>query len=657
MPAACRSSSRAPSRPLSASLQVWRLRPLCPSFRSRAGWAPCRCSTAMSPPTRCCRCTEAFRCARSSPTRRWRRPTRRPRRGGWHACRRLLMPDAAALNAGHAFALVLVDELVRHGVTDAVLAPGSRSTPVALALAGDTRIRLHVRIDERSAAYVALGLARTSGRPVPVLCTSGTATAHFHGAAMEADQSRVALLLLTADRPPELRGVGANQTVDQAGLSGTPVRWSADVGVPETRAESVRYWRSRVTRAVATARGCSGGPSGPVHLNIPLREPLTPVDDGVGFPWPLDGRGDGEPWTTVARAVDELPAALRERIAASERGVLVAGDGLSPADADSLVRFAADSGWPLIAEPHSNARRGSALRAVDALLSAERFVADHRPDLVVVAGRAGLTRPLLGWLAGQPYVVLDRDGTWADPTRSATAVYRATPAAIEGCTAKAATDWADGWQQAARAAGQAIDDVLEGSEVLSEPRVARDVAALVPAGGALVVASSMPTRDLDLTMRPRDDLHIVANRGVSGIDGFVSTAVGVALAHDRPTVAIAGDLSLLHDVNGLLADPRPDLTIVVINNDGGGIFSLLPQATGDDGATFERLFGTPHGVDLARLSAAYGVGHRHVRTAEDLVTELNARTSGIRLLEVRTDLDGNAELHRRLREVAGAALR
>src|SRR3954462_14785284 len=313
------------------------------------------------------------------------------------------MPEPVARNAGHAFALVLVDELVRHGVTDAVLAPGSRSPPVALALAGDTRIRLHVRIDERSAAYVALGLARTSGRPVPVLCTSGTATAHFHGAAMEADQSRVPLLLLTADRPPELRGVGANQTVDQAGLYGTTVRWSVDVGVPETRAESVRYWRSLVSRAVATATGCSGGPSGPVHLNLPLREPLTPVDDGVGFPWPLDGRSEGEPWTAAARADADLPAALQQRIAASERGVVVAGDGLSPADVEGVVRFTRDSGWPLIAEPHSNARRGDALRAVDALLSDETFVAGHRPDLVVVAGRAGVARPVLRLAAHQPH--------------------------------------------------------------------------------------------------------------------------------------------------------------------------------------------------------------------------------------------------------------
>src|SRR4051794_3565048 len=563
----------------------------------------------MSLQTRCCPCTECCRCARSHPTPRWSQRTTRPPRGGWPACRRQPMPEQVARNAGHAFAIVLVDELVRHGVTDAVLAPGSRSTPVALALAGDTRIRLHVRIDERSAAYVALGIARTTGRPVPVLCTSGTAAAHFHGAVLEADQSRVPLLVLTADRPPELRGVGANQTIDQIGLYGPAARWSVDVGVPEARPDSVRYWRSLVSHAVARATGGAGQPAGPVHLNLPLREPLTPDDDGVGFSWSLDGRADGAPWTAVARGPDELPGEIRALVEGARRGVVVAGDGLTGDDVNGVLRFAADSGWPLIAEPHSNARRGPALRAVDTLLGDEEFVATHRPDLVVVAGRAGLTRPYLGWIAGQRHLVIDRDGTWSDPTRSTSTVVRAAPVALAACAAKCDADWATGWSRAAENAASAIDALLDADEVLSEPRVARDVAARVPTGSALVVASSMPIRDLDLTMRPRDDLRVIANRGVSGIDGFVSTAVGVALAHHGPVVALAGDLSLLHDVNGLLCDPRPDLTLVVVNNNGGGIFSLLPQASGDDAATFERLFGTPHGLDIGRVASAYDVAH------------------------------------------------
>jgi 2-succinyl-5-enolpyruvyl-6-hydroxy-3-cyclohexene-1-carboxylate synthase len=566
--------------------------------------------------------------------------------------------EGGARNAGHAFAIVVVDELARHGVTDAVIAPGSRSTPVALAFAEDARIRLHVRIDERSASFLALGLARTSGRPVPVLCTSGTATAHFHAAVLEADQSRVPLLVLTADRPPELRGVGANQTVDQTGLFGSAVRWSVDVGVPESRADAVQYWRSLLSRTVATLLGAGAGPAGPVHLNLPLREPLTPVDDGTGFPYSLDGRPDGRAWTTSARPAAPPSAALLNRLSAARRGVVVAGDGLSAAAAGGLVAFAERNGWPLIAEPQSNARRGpAALRATDGVLRSPQFVQHHSPDLVLVAGRVGLSRALLGWLTSVPHVVVDADGAWWDPTRTARSVERCDAAALASVVAdEPHPHWSDGWRTAAEAAAQAVDTVLDETDSLTEPRVARDVATAVPDGSALVVASSMPIRDLDLTMRPRTGLRVVANRGVSGIDGFVSTAQGVALAHDGPTYGLAGDLSLLHDVNGFLGGDQPDLTLVVVNNDGGGIFSLLPPATSGDAETFERLFGTPHGVDLERLAAAYGVAHLRVDAATDLASVMKETPAGVRIVEVRTDRSANAALHVRLRETADAAV-
>jgi 2-succinyl-5-enolpyruvyl-6-hydroxy-3-cyclohexene-1-carboxylate synthase len=553
-----------------------------------------------------------------------------------------------ARNAGQAFAIVLVDELVRHGVTDAVLAPGSRSTPVALALHDHPGIRLHVRIDERSASFLALGLARGSGRLVPVLATSGTAVAHFHAAALEADQSRIPLLLLTADRPPELRGVGANQTVDQVGLYGSAVRWSCDVGVPEPRAESVRYWRSLTSRALAVASGDSGGPAGPVHLNLPLREPLVPVDDGVGFPFPLEGRADGAPWTSSSRAAGAIPDDVRRRLSAAQRGVVVAGGGLDAPAGAAVASFAERNRWPLIAEPHSNARRGpAALRCTDALLRHSGFVGAHAPDLVVVAGRAGLTRPLLAWLAGTPHLVLDADGAWWDPTRTAVEVVRCDVAGLASVDAAAETGWLDAWTDAADRAGKAVDAMLDESPTLTEPLVARDVVALAPDGAVLVVASSMPIRDLDLTMRPRQGVRIVANRGVSGIDGFVSTALGVALTHDGPAFALAGDLSLLHDVNGFAADDRPDLTFVVVNNDGGGIFSTLPQGHGDP-VTFERLFGTPHGVDLRSLCAAYDVAHEVVDTAAELADTLAKPARDVRVVEVRTDRAANADLHARL---------
>ena len=562
----------------------------------------------------------------------------------------------AARNAGHAFALVLVDELTRHGVTDAVLAPGSRSTPVALALHDHPTVRLHVRIDERSASFLALGLARASGRPVPVLCTSGTAAAHFHAAALEADQSRVPLLLLTADRPPELRGVGANQTIDQVGVYGSAVRWSCDVGVPEPRADSVRYWRSLVSRAVAVARGRSGGPAGPVHLNLPLRDPLTPVDDGVGFPFALDGRPDGAPWTASSRAPTGPSAELAARFAGVRRGIVVAGDGLDAGAAAAVAAFATRNRWPLLAEPHSNARRGpAALRCVDALLRSA-FAAGHPADLAVVAGRAGLTRPMLAWLASTPHVVVDADGAWWDPTRAATAVVRCDVGTLADVDAPADSEWLPAWSDAATRAAAAVDAVLDESATLTEPRVARDVAGLVPGGAALVVGSSMPIRDLDLTMRPRDDVRVVANRGVSGIDGFVSTAMGVALVHDGPTFALAGDVSLLHDSNGLVADDRPALTFVVVNNDGGGIFSMLPQGAGER-TTFERLFGTPHAVDVHALCSAYDVTHETASTAAELADALAKPARDVRIVEVRTDRAANAALHERLTAAADAAIR
>ena len=552
---------------------------------------------------------------------------------------------------------MLVDELVRHGVTDIVLAPGSRSTPLALAAAADDRLRLQVRIDERSAAFLAIGLIRGSGRPVPVVCTSGTAAAHFHAAVLEADLSRLPLLVLTADRPPELRGVGANQTIDQVSLYGTAVRWSCDVGVPESRLESVRYWRSLVSRAVGTARGASGGPAGPVHLNLPLREPLLAENDGVGFPYPLDGRSARAPWTGSDRAATRAPADLARAVEQSTRGMLVAGDGLVGADVTALVEFAARSGWPVIAEPHSNARQPSvAVIGTDALLRDEAFTARHAPDLVLVAGRVGLSRALLGWLGGQRHLVVDRDGGWWDPGRAAAAIYRCDVTALAELTGRAVSDWSAGWRGAGELVAEAIDGVLDATDDLTEPRAARDISAGLPDGAALVAASSMPIRDLDLTMRPRTGLTVVANRGVSGIDGFVSTAQGLALARSGPTWALAGDLSLLHDVNGLAGDRPPDVTFVVLNNNGGGIFSLLPQAGAVDPTVFERLFGTPHHVDIASLATAFGVGYARADTADVLATELDQSPKGLRIVEVVTDRAANAALHDRLRQAAAAAV-
>ena len=565
-------------------------------------------------------------------------------------------------DAGQAFAFVAVDELVRHGVTDAVLAPGSRSTPLAMAFADDERIRLHVRIDERSASFTAVGLARATGRVVPVLCTSGTAAAHFHAAVLECDAARVPLMVLTADRPPELRGTGANQTIDQLKLYGGAVRHFAEVGVPESRPDAVAYWRASISAAVAAAAGVLG-PAGPVHLNLALREPLVPTADGPGFPYSLEGRPDGRPWSAGMAAARPLPEDVHRRIEAARRAVVLAGDLPHRAEGQLVAEFAADHGWPLIAEPHSNARRGpAAVVGADALVRNPHFTAEHVPDLVVVCGRLGLSRAVLGWLAATPaeVIVIDPYGGWWDPTRSATTVVAADLSSLGPSTSAAAGEpadhgWLSDWVAAGRAVAAAVDAELDGVGTLTEPRLARELAAGLPDGAQLVVASSMPIRDLDLTMRPRDGLHVLANRGVSGIDGFVSTAVGAALGHDGPTWALAGDLSLLHDVNGLLADPLPDLTLVVVNNDGGGIFSLLPQAAAGL-ASFERIFGTPHGVDLAQVVTGYAGNHQLLTDVEELTEAVAAPPKGVRVLEVRTERDANAELHRRLTAAADEAV-
>ncbi len=550
------------------------------------------------------------------------------------------------MNPATLFAEVLVDELVRNGLAEAVLAPGSRSAPVAMALAADDRLRLHVRIDERSAAFLALGLAKAGGRPAIVLCTSGTAAANLHPAVVEAHEARVPLIVLTADRPPELRGTGANQTIDQIKLYGSAVRWFCEVGAPDVPAND--YWRSLACRAWAEAAGLTGGPPGPVHLNLAFREPLIPDGDEQ----PPDGRPDGQPWTAVSPPLRKPAptdvAWLADAADRVERGLVVLGD--SDHDLTALVDLARAARWPVIAEPSSNARMGDEVISTASLLLADdAFAQRQRPDLVLCAGRVGLSRPVLGLLARAPELVrIDPYGGWLDPTRTTSRLVVADPGRLDVAASRQRSPWQDAWCEAEQAARAALDALLDAHDLPSEPRTARDLASAIPDGGLLVVSSSMPIRDLDLTMRPRAGLRILANRGASGIDGVVSTAVGAALAHDGPAFALLGDLALLHDQNGLLTgpEPPPDLVILVANNDGGGIFSLLPQAGAE---TFERVFGTPHGTDLAHVAAAVGCAYTRVERAADLVPAVES-SSGRTLVEVRTDRAENAALHQRMRE-------
>ncbi|MEU8147679.1 2-succinyl-5-enolpyruvyl-6-hydroxy-3-cyclohexene-1-carboxylic-acid synthase [Nonomuraea sp. NPDC048901] len=548
------------------------------------------------------------------------------------------------MNPATALATVLVDELVRCGLTDVVIAPGSRSAPLALALHAESRVRLHVRIDERSASFLALGLARRAERPVALICSSGTAAANFHPAVVEASESGVPLLVLTADRPPELRGTGANQTIDQIKLYSSAVRWFAEVGVPEDRPGQVAYWRSLACRAYQRAAGPAA--PGPVHLNLAFREPLIP-DGDTSWCESLDGDANG-PW--VRARVAPPPIALH--IPPTRRGVLVVGDGA--ANVRRYVAAAGMAGWPVVSEPNGGGRYGDhAVSTYHYLLGTPEFADAHRPDVVVTLGRPGLSRPLLSWLrrAGEHIVVATDLDRWPDPTRSATQVAQA----VEIPVASGDDTWLHAWRQADQAARSAIDEVLDASGT-SEPRLARDLVDAMPNGALLFCGSSMPIRDLDQAMRPRRGLRLLANRGASGIDGLVSSAMGAALAHNGPSYALMGDLSFLHDQNGLILgprEPRPDLCLVVVNNDGGGIFSLLPQAAVRD--PFERVFGTPHGVDLGYVAASTGTPYQLVEDLSDLPKAL--RGEGPRLVEVRTDREANAVVHARLREAAHAAVR
>ncbi|WP_242909848.1 2-succinyl-5-enolpyruvyl-6-hydroxy-3-cyclohexene-1-carboxylic-acid synthase [Actinomadura terrae] len=551
------------------------------------------------------------------------------------------------MNPATALATVLVDELLRCGMTDAVLAPGSRSAPLALALhaaeeAG--RVRLHVRIDERSASFLGLGMAKRAGRPVALVCTSGTAAANFHPAVIEAHESGVPLLVITADRPPELRDTGANQTIDQVKLYGTAARWSTEVGVPENRPGMVAYWRSLVSRAWGLAQAPVPGP---VHLNAAFREPLIPDGDET---WcePLDGDATGA-WTKVRAAT---PGSVLH-VPPTRRGVLVVGDGA--VNVKRYVAAASMAGWPVLAEPNGNARYGDhALSSHHFLLGVPEFVERHRPEVVVTLGKPGLSRPLLSLLRrAEEHIVLAPDlAHWPDPVRSATQV----APEVEIPVVSGDDAWLKSWRGADLAAAAAVDGVLDAVPEVSEPRLARDLVAALPGGSLLFTAASMPIRDLNQVMRPRRGIRVMANRGASGIDGLVSTAMGAALLHSGRSYALLGDLAFLHDQNGLIVGPqdrRPDLAIVVVNNQGGGIFSLLPQA-GLRGP-FERVFGTPHQVDLEAVAAAHGVPYRRLEVAADLPKAIVGE--GLRIVEARTDREVNAALHGRMRQAAHAAVR
>jgi len=565
---------------------------------------------------------------------------------------------APPANPSTAMARAVLDELVRCGVREVVLSPGSRSAALAFAAHAadaDRELRLHVRVDERTAAFLALGLAKSSHRPVAVVTTSGTAVANLHPAVLEASHAGVPLVVLSADRPAALRGTNANQTTDQVKMFGDAVRLFADVPPPFTGAsepQQVAAWRSLTARAVAVGLGRAGtGSAGPVHLNLQLTEPLVP-DTATGWTAPVDGRPGGAPWT-VAEAPDRPEPA---QIELGPRTVVVAGD-----DAGPPARILAEAaGWPLLAEPTSGARTGeNALRTYRLLLADEDLAG--RIERVVVHGHPTLSRPVTRLLSRGDVEVVAVAGAagWTDPGHRAHRVVDRLRLADADPGAGATRDpkWLQRWRERDAETSRRLDALLDARHDLTAHHVARAVSAALPARGMLFVGASNPIRDLDLTAARYavgERRLVIANRGLAGIDGTLSSAVGAALGRPDTSRALAlvGDVTFLHDATGLVLgpdEPRPDLTVVVVNDDGGSIFALLEQGAPSYSRSFDRIFGTPHGVDLASLCAATGTSHRRVRTEAELHDALAAPREGIGVVEAVVRRDDRRELDAAIR--------
>ncbi len=562
------------------------------------------------------------------------------------------------------FCATVVDEWVRSGLADAVICPGSRSTPLALALAERPEVRCHVRLDERGAGFFAVGLGLATGRPAPVVTTSGTAAVELHPSVVEAHHARVPLLACTADRPPSLHHVGAPQTIDQTALFGPAVRWFCDPGPPS--AASAGTWRALAARAWAEATSGPDGP-GPVHLNLAFDEPLCAEPGSLP-----EGRPGGGPRYG--------PAADRRLVDPGEvagwparRGVVVAGarcGGPIP-----VLGLAAHLGWPVLADPRSGCRtlHPCVVGAADLLARSEPLRRELLPEVVLLLGDPWTSKAVAQMVAeasaaGAEVVAVDPWWRWVDPDRVVTAVHRADPGPwLEAAAGIVSGDgdggWLEAWQAAERAAQRAVDEVLAAEAALTEPAVARTVPGALPAGSVVVAASSMPVRDLEWFAPPRaDPPRVLSNRGANGIDGVGATAQGVAAAGVGPVVGLLGDLAFLHDASSLVrpaaSPPGASCTLVVVDNGGGGIFSFLPQAGALEPDRFEQLFGTPQAADVASVARGFGLCVTEADTPAGLAEALAATVGTQPLAVVRASVvprADNVAVHERLAAAVAAA--
>ena len=555
------------------------------------------------------------------------------------------------------FCATLVDEWVRLGVAHAVVSPGSRSTPMAIALASNSKIALHVFHDERSASFAALGIGLQSGTPAVLLCTSGTAAAQFFAAVIEANYAHVPLLVCTADRPPELQGVGAPQTINQTNLYGTFVRKFIDVGLADDAKSS--KWRTIARDAFSATVGVNRGPC---HVNLPFREPLV----GVAGSLPV-----ADSHSPVRMSADVATASERKKLSLAlraERGIIIAGNGID--QPRFILELAAKLKWPVVADPRSNCRvapessHGAMVSScADVVLRHQPSAESLKPTVVLRIGDPPVSKVVNQWLAqcGAEQIAVTQQPSLVDPDKVVTThiVGSFNELFMEmsrGADSRSETEWIGAWKRCEKNARTALDEELSKQTQLTEPLCAVTVSEAIAAGTNLVVSSSMPVRDLEWFAPPRDGVRVFSNRGVNGIDGVVSTAVGVALSSKSPTALLIGDIAMLHDSNGLLNLIRRDaqLKIIVIDNEGGGIFSFLPQAQAMEGDQFEQLFGTPHSVDFAALAKTHGIAFTWVSTAQELRRELgNPATS---MIGVRTDRSKNVDDHNALYSAVAAAL-
>jgi 2-succinyl-5-enolpyruvyl-6-hydroxy-3-cyclohexene-1-carboxylate synthase len=558
---------------------------------------------------------------------------------------------------------VLVDEFVRCGMRHAVTSPGSRNAPIALTLAAADGLDTVSVIDERAAGFLALGMAKASGRPVAVTCTSGTAAANLLPAVVEAHEARVPLLVLTADRPPELREVGAGQAIDQIKLYGSAAKWFVEVGTHDPGRDTAVHHRALGCRAYWTA--CGGRP-GPVHLNLPLREPLAPVREQLD-PADWQGRPDGSAWTKL-REHSLAPDGgdvqeLAESMAGVTRGAIVCGP-VSEEVAQPVARLAAACGWPVLAEPTSGVRCGDHDRShvvshYDVLLRVEAFVAAHATETVVRVGDMPTSKPLRALAAGARQVVLDPHAAWHEPTRTAElVVHGSAGSACDGLAAALELRGVGGngeWLRSWREADALVLPALGGAPDPFEPKVAAALEGALGDGDFLWVSSSMPVRDVEAYFPgSAKRIRVLANRGANGIDGVVASAAGAARASGARTFLLIGEVALLHDLGGLLAARRAGvpLTVVCLNNGGGGIFDFLPVAEHAEPSAYEEHVATPSGIDLSAVAA---LAEMEIRSATT-VAEVQVAAASPGLVEVRTDRAENVRLHREVVQRVAAAL-